>query len=169
MWPLDKHAWTVAQDTMRTSVYPHDGFVLTPEYGDCSGSGTAEFVLKLKDTHTLDLRWTDTGLWYGDGADYNTVHTLRPTVELINFPAARGPVTPVVVEAAATMPSPSTLHLTFLGVRPGKLEPNNVRCVTRTLVSVQEAATLESVVQALESVQDRVGPGGALIPGTLSL
>ena len=124
---------------------PSDGFVLTPEYAGATTAGTAETVFKLKDPHTLDIWWADTGLWYGDGADFVSLAMLRPEVVVQGLPDTP-PVKPVVVELAITAVSDRTLTLQFVAHRPGKHAPNNARCVMRTLVSAQEGVTLADIV-----------------------
>ena len=149
MVPLDAHTTGDAvQGPGSGPAVPSDGFVLTPEYAAVSTPGTAEAIFKLKDPHTLDVLWGDTGLWYGDGADFVALRALRPVVDVAGLPAQL-PTAPVVVELAITDVTPERLALRFVGLRPGKRVPNNVRCVERTLVSAAEHVTLRDIVAAL--------------------
>ena len=129
---------------------PSDGFILTPQYAAVSSSGTAEAIFKLKDPHTLDVLWGDTGLWYGDGADFVGLSALRPKVDISGLPSQAAPAEPVVVELAIVEITEELLQLQFVALRPGKRQPNNVRCVERTLVSAREKVGLLDIVQALQ-------------------
>lgn len=127
---------------------PSDGFVLTPEYAPASTSGTAEAIFKLKDPHTLDVLWADTGLWYGDGSDFVSLLALRPDTTVEGLPSPP-PLVRTVVELAIEEVTDRVLRLRFVGLRPGKRTPNNVRCVVRTLVSAQEHVALADIVAGL--------------------
>lgn len=133
--------------------FANDGVIFTPEAEGPSKNGMAPYILKLKRVHTLDMQWTDGPpdecMWFGDAADMVSARSLRPEVVMEGVPVP-GPSTPVVAEVAIVHVDRTRLHLKFVCTRPKKVYANNALCVIRTLVSAQDAVTLEEVDAALE-------------------
>ncbi len=143
------------------TLLPHfraDGVIFTPEAEGPTRPGMAPHVLKMKTVHTLDLLWTDGGLWFGDAATTVPVSSLRPRVITTGFPPCP-PTTATVIEAAVHHVSDQELHLHFQTLRPKKSDPNNTLCVTRTLVSAIDNLTIADIVHALSPLAAGAGTG----------
>jgi hypothetical protein len=123
---------------------PHDGYVLTPDKQPACAPGTADTVLKIKTTHTMDLLWDGKGLWYGDGDELFSMDVLgeRRAFQLHGFPAYT-PTDSIVEVAPTVSPDGNTITLTYMGVRLDRSAPNNAVCVLGSIASMDDAVTLD--------------------------
>ena len=125
---------------------PTDGFILTPEDGPAALPGTAWAVFKIKEHHTVDLLLTDAELWYGSGDELLRVDA---------FPGYEGRVE--VTDDLTKLPDGSIIEfqvgiaakglvLTKKCVREDKATPNNAFCLTRTLASIVDSVTIQTLL-----------------------
>jgi len=127
--------------------YETDGYILTPDSDDASPPGTAPGILKLKTDHTLDFLWADGMLWFGDQTDLFPAQHLGLAFQPQQLGGVRNHA--VVEMVPQTNKDGQVVMMHYLQERPDKDTPNSYVTVTRTLQSVRDNVTLESIGEAL--------------------
>ena len=131
--------------------YDTDGYILTPAYDAASTPGKAERVIKLKDDHTLDFMWSNDMLWFGDESEFfpaTYVHLAFEPRQLRNI--APGTIVEMVPQKDK---AGNVVMLHFAQERPDKDCPNSYLTVTRTLVSIKDAVTLDAILEAASNLR----------------
>ena len=132
-----------------TLPYRTDGIILTPNTDAPAPPGTCEAIVKLKTCHTMDFQFQDGMLWFGDDRE------LFPITQLgLRFDVAQLRAVPngVIVEMSPSVNKADTsaqIFLHFMQIRQDKHAPNAYMTVTRTLRSVRDDVSLDSILAAL--------------------
>ena len=129
--------------------YRTDGMILTPNTDAPAPAGTCEDIIKLKTCHTMDFQWRDGMLWFGDDRELFPVTRLGLRFDPAQLACiANGAV--VEMSPALDKADPSAaVFLHLLQVRQDKLSPNAYATITRTLRSVHDNITLDSILARL--------------------
>lgn len=142
----DKESMTKMKQHVSSLEYDTDGYILTPAYDGASTPGKADRIIKLKDDHTLDFMWSNDMLWFGDESEFfpaTYVHLTFETRQLRNI--APGTIVEMVPQKDKAN---NVVMMHFAQERPDKDCPNSYLTVTRTLVSIKDAVTLDAIVEA---------------------
>ena len=134
------------EEHMDALPYRTDGYILTPNADAPAGPGTCEHIIKLKTCHTMDFQHRDGMLWFGDERELFPVTRLGLRFDVAQLHAIPNGAIVEMSPSVNTSDASASIFLHVLQVREDKTAPNAYTTITRTLRSVRDNVTLNSLL-----------------------